>query len=210
MNLFSFDKSFYNRDVNLIAGVDESGRGPLAGPITAAAVVLPRDFMVYALNDSKQLSEKKRDILFELIKKKALFYAVEVIDNKIIDKVNILQATFLAMFYAVAKLKIRPDLCLIDGNRKVPGLFCDQEVIVGGDSKSASIAAASILAKVSRDKIMLEYSKLYPIYDFEKHKGYGTKKHVEILKKYGACPIHRITFCPVSNVISHLRFDINY
>ncbi|MDR2666035.1 MAG: ribonuclease HII [Endomicrobium sp.] len=206
MNLFSFDKNFYNKNVDLIAGVDESGRGPLAGPVVAAAVVLPRDLMIPGLNDSKQLSEKKRKILFELIKKKALFYTVEIIDNKTIDKVNILQATFLAMFYAVAKLKIKPNLCLIDGNRKVPGLFCDQEVIVSGDSKSASIAAASILAKVSRDKIMLEYSKLYPIYDFEKHKGYGTERHIEILKKYGTCPIHRITFRHVTDVISHHVF----
>lgn len=206
MNLFSFDKNFYNKNVGLIAGVDESGRGSLAGPVTAAAVVLPRGLIIPGLNDSKQLSEKKRKILFELIKKKALFYTVEFIDNKTIDKVNILQATFLAMFYAVVKLKIRPNLCLIDGSRKVPSLFCDQEVVVGGDSKSASIAAASILAKVSRDRIMLEYSKFYPIYGFEKHKGYGTKKHIEILKQYGTCPIHRITFRPVTDVISHHVF----
>lgn len=199
MDLFYFDKSFYNKNVDLIAGVDESGRGALAGPVTAAAVVLPRDLMIPGLNDSKKLSKKKRKIFFELIREKALFYAVEFIDSRTIDKINILRATFLAMCYAVAKLKTKPDLCLIDGNRKVLDLlFCEQKVIVGGDSKSASIAAASILAKVSRDKIMFEYSKLYPVYDFEKHNGYGTKKHIEVLKKYGACPIHRVTFCPVN------------
>ncbi|MDR1784756.1 MAG: ribonuclease HII [Endomicrobium sp.] len=203
MSLVSFDKNFYNKEVGLIAGVDESGRGSLAGPLTAAAVILPKSLMIPDLNDSKRLSETKRKILFELIKKKALFYAVEVVDSKTIDKVNILQATFLAMCCAVVKLRIKPDLCLIDGNYKVPGLLCDQEAIVGGDSKSASIAAASILAKVSRDEIMLEYSKLYPIYDFEKHKGYGTKRHIEILKKYGICPIHRITFSPLSDFIFH-------
>ncbi|MDR1401292.1 MAG: ribonuclease HII [Endomicrobium sp.] len=202
MNLFSFDKKFLNKSVGLIAGVDESGRGSLAGPVTAAAAVLPRGLLIPNLNDSKQLSEKKRKILFELIKRKALFYAVEVVDNRIIDKVNILQATFLAMCYAVAKLGVKPDLCLVDGNRKMPGLFCDQKAVVGGDSKSASVAAASILAKVSRDRIMFEYSKLFPVYDFEKHKGYGTKKHIEILKKYGACSIHRMTFRSVKCYLS--------
>ncbi|MDR1511743.1 MAG: ribonuclease HII [Endomicrobium sp.] len=202
MNLFSFDKSFYDKNVGLIAGVDESGRGPLAGPVVAAAVVLPRGLVIPDLNDSKQLSEKKRKILFEIIKEKSLFYGVEFIDSGTIDKVNILQATFLAVCYAVAKLRERPSLCLIDGNRRVPGLFCEQETVVGGDSKSASIAAASVLAKVLRDKVMLEYSELYPVYDFKKHKGYGTKEHIEFLRRYGVSPIHRLSFYPVRDYIA--------
>ncbi|MDR3256887.1 MAG: ribonuclease HII [Endomicrobium sp.] len=202
-NLFSFDKSFYNKNLNLIAGVDEAGRGPLAGPVAAAVVILPKNLIIPNLNDSKKLSEKKREILFEIIKEKALDYAIETVDNKIIDKINILRATFLAMSRAVLKLKIKPDICLIDGNHKISSFsFTNQEAIISGDAKSACIAAASILAKVTRDRIMLEYAKQYPFYEFEKHKGYGTKKHIEALKKYGACPIHRLTFAPINNIIS--------
>jgi ribonuclease HII len=200
-DIFSFDKFFYNRVYYSVAGIDESGRGPLAGPVTAAAVILPKGLAIPDLNDSKQLSEKKRETLFEIIKETALAYAVETVNNKIIDEINILQATFLAMSRAVLKLKIKPDLCLVDGNRKVHGLSFNQKTIVGGDAKSACIAAASILAKVSRDKMMLEYAKQYPIYEFEKHKGYGTKKHIEALKKYGVCSIHRLTFSPISDII---------
>jgi ribonuclease HII len=197
-DIFSFDRNFYNRGFYSVVGVDEAGRGPLAGPVAAAAVILPKDLEIKDLNDSKQLSEKKRGTLFEVIKETALAYAVETVTNEIIDEINILQATFLAMSRAILKLKINPDLCLIDGNHKVHGLFFNQKTIVSGDSKSACIAAASILAKVSRDKMMLEYAKRYPVYEFEKHKGYGTKKHIEALKKYGICPIHRLTFSPCS------------
>ncbi|OEG71608.1 ribonuclease HII [Candidatus Endomicrobiellum trichonymphae] len=200
-DIFSFDRNFYNKGFYPVAGVDEAGRGSLAGPVAAAAVIFSKDSTISDLNDSKQLSEKKRETLFEIIKETALDYAVEIINNEIIDKINILQATFLAMSHAILKLKIKPDLCLIDGNHKVHGLSFNQETIVGGDVKSACIAAASILAKVSRDKMMLEYAKQYPVYEFEKHKGYGTKKHIEALKKYGTCPIHRLTFSPVNDIV---------
>lgn len=208
LDIFSFDKNFYDKGFALVAGIDEAGRGPLAGPVAAAAVILPKDLTIPDLNDSKQLSGKKRETLFEIIKEKALAYAIASVDNKIIDKINILQATFLAMSRAVLKLKIKPELCLIDGNRKVPELLFNQETIIGGDAKSASIAAASILAKVSRDRMMLGYAKQYPVYKFEKHKGYGTKKHIEALKKYGVCPIHRATFTPVSDIISQTKLNI--
>jgi ribonuclease HII len=191
-----------------LTGIDEAGRGPLAGPVAAAAVIFPKDLILPDLNDSKKLSEKKREALFEMIKEKASAYAIETVDNKIIDKINILKATFLAMSRAVLKLKIKPDLCLIDGNQKIPGLPFNQETIVKGDAKSACIAAASILAKVARDRIMFRYAKKYPVYEFEKHKGYGTKKHIEILKKYGHCPIHRITFSAVSNITAESNLNL--
>ena len=206
-DIFSFDRNFYNSGFYPVAVIDEAGRGPLAGPVAAAAVILPKDSAIPDLNDSKQLSEKKREFLFEIIKETALDYAVEIVNNEIIDEINILQATFLAMSRAILKLKTQPDLCLIDGNRKVHGLSFNQETIVGGDAKSACIAAASILAKVSRDKMMLEYAKQYPVYEFEKHKGYGTKKHIEALKKYGICPIHRLTFYPVNDIISQTKLN---
>lgn len=194
---FSFDKKYYDKGLSSVAGIDEAGRGPLAGPVVAAAVILPKDLIIPQLNDSKQISEKKRDLFFEIIKEKAISFSIEIIDNEIIDNTNILQATFIAMKKAVLGLNIVPDLCLVDGNHIIPMLKCDQEAIVDGDAKSASIAAASILAKVTRDRIMLDYAKKYPQYGFEKNKGYGTKKHIEALKKFGACPIHRMSFTPV-------------
>jgi ribonuclease HII len=206
-DIFSFDRVFYNRGFYPIAGIDEAGRGSLAGPVAAAAVILPKDLTLPDLYDSKQLSEKKRETLFEIIKETALAYAIETVDNEIVDEINILQATFLAMSRAILKLKIKPDLCLIDGNRKVHGLSSNQETIIGGDAKSACVAAASILAKVFRDKMMLEYAKQYSVYEFEKHKGYGTKKHIEALKKYGICPIHRLTFSPVSNIVFQTKLN---
>ncbi|MDR3281854.1 MAG: ribonuclease HII, partial [Endomicrobium sp.] len=166
--------------------------------------ILPEDLLILNLNDSKKISEKKREPLFKEIKKQALDYAIEAIDSKVVDKINILQATFLAMSRAVFKLKIKPDLCLIDGNNCVPSLSAfKQKSIISGDKKSASIAAASILAKVTRDRMMFNYAKYYKIYYFEKNKGYGTKKHIEALKKYGICPIHRVTFAPVKNTINN-------
>jgi ribonuclease HII len=208
MDLFSFDKSFYSREVPLIAGVDEAGRGPLAGPVVAAAVILPKGLTIPNLNDSKQLSAREREKLFLIIKEKALGYSIKTVDNKTIDEINILQATFLAMYHAVSKLQIQPNLCLVDGNHIIPNLSLNQVAVVKGDAKSASIAAASILAKVARDKIMMEYAKKYSVYGFEKHKGYGTKRHIESLKKYGVCPIHRLTFAPVRDIISQMKFDI--
>ena len=180
-----------------MAGIDEAGRGPLAGPVVAAAAILPKDISIPYLNDSKKLTEKKRNELFEIIKEKALAYAVSIVGNNKIDEVNILQATFIAMKNSVLSLKIIPDLCLVDGNHKIPSLELNQEAVVDGDAKSAAIAAASILAKVTRDKIMRDYAEKFPHYGFDKHKGYGTKIHMEALKKYGACEIHRQSFAPV-------------
>lgn len=197
MNPFSFDKSYYDKGLNSVAGIDEAGRGPLAGPVVAAAVILPKDIEIQHLNDSKKLTQKKRESLFEIIQKEAIDFSIAVIDNTIVDSVNILQATFLAMKQAVKSLKTKPDLCLIDGNHKVPNIDFEQEAIIDGDAKSAAIAAASIIAKVTRDKIMLDFSIKYPNYSFEKHKGYGTKEHLKALEKFGPCKIHRISFAPV-------------
>ncbi|MDR0399224.1 ribonuclease HII [Candidatus Endomicrobiellum devescovinae] len=208
MDPFSFDKNFYDKGLRFIAGIDEAGRGPLAGPVAAAAVILPKDIIIPDLNDSKQLSEKKREKLFDVIKEKALAYAVEIVDNIVIDQINILQATFLAMSIAVSKLQHKPELCLVDGNHKIPALEFNQEALIGGDAKSACVAAASIIAKVTRDRLMCDYAKQYPVYEFEKHKGYGTKKHIEALRKHGVCPIHRLTFAPIREMFSQTKLDI--
>ena len=176
-----------------VCGVDEAGRGPLAGPVFAAAVILPENCEIEGLNDSKKLSEKKREALFDVIKEKAISYSVASIDEKIIDEINILQATYLAMKTAVEGLDLPADYALIDGNR-MPPLSIDGETVVKGDAKSMSIAAASILAKVSRDRFMLEIDKKYPQYQFSKHKGYGTKLHYEMLAEYGVSDCHRLSF----------------
>ena len=177
----------------LIAGVDEAGRGPLAGPVYAAAVILPEDVRIDGINDSKKLSEKKREELFEKITAQAVSYCIYSVDEKIIDEVNILNATHQAMNGAVDGLDIKPDYVIIDGN-SIKGMEIPHETIVKGDAKSISIAAASILAKVSRDRYITEISEKYPEYGFEKHKGYGTKAHYEAIEKYGICDIHRKTF----------------
>lgn len=176
-----------------ICGVDEAGRGPLAGPVCAAAVILPPDCVIEGLNDSKKLSEKKREALFDVIKDKALAYSIAMASEKEIDEINILQATFLAMKRAVDSLSIKPDYILVDGNRD-PLFDTETELVVKGDSLSASIAAASVLAKVTRDRFMLEIDKKYPQYQFSKHKGYGTKLHYEMIAEYGISDVHRRTF----------------
>lgn len=176
-----------------VCGVDEAGRGPLAGPVCAAAVVLPDDVYIEGLNDSKKLSEKKREELYEKITDAALSYNIEMVDEKVIDEINILQATYMAMNRAVCGLKIKPDYVLIDGNR-IEGMEIPHETVVKGDLKSVSVAAASILAKVTRDRYICDIAKMYPEYNFAKHKGYGTKEHTEAILKYGPCPIHRMTF----------------
>ena len=176
-----------------IAGVDEAGRGPLAGPVYAAAVILPEGTFIEGINDSKKLSEKKREELFDVICEKASAYCIAEVSHTRIDEINILNATFEAMNKAVNGLNIRPDYVLIDGNR-IKGMEIPHETVVKGDAKSISIAAASILAKVSRDRVMYEMAEQYPLYGFDKHKGYGTKAHCDAILKYGACEIHRRSF----------------
>lgn len=187
----AFEKEYSS--YKLICGIDEAGRGPLAGPVVAGACILPKDARIMYINDSKKLSEKKRELLFEEIKDKALAYAVGIVDEKVIDQINILQATYMAMRQAVEKLGLKPDLTLNDAVT-IPDLGIKQVPIVKGDAKSISIASASILAKVTRDHLMMEYDKLYPEYGFAKHKGYGTAAHYEALRKYGPSKIHRMTF----------------
>ncbi len=167
--------------------------------MVAAAVILPKDIIIESVNDSKKLTPKKRDVLFDEIKQKSFSYGIGIVDAETIDKINILQATFLAMRKALEQLSVKPDLVLVDGNHKIPNIVFRQQAIVSGDAKSACIASASILAKVTRDRIMLDYAKIYPEYGFEKHKGYGTKAHLEAVKKYGPCPIHRLTFAPLNS-----------
>ena len=176
-----------------IAGVDEAGRGPLAGPVYAAAVILKPVARIDGINDSKKLSEKKREELYDVIIENSIAYAVYSIDEKTIDEVNILNATHMAMNGAVNSLSVRPDFVLIDGN-SIKNMTLPHETIVKGDAKSISIAAASILAKVSRDRYIIKMAEKYPEYGFEKHKGYGTKAHTEAILKYGPCEIHRKTF----------------
>lgn len=190
---YTYEHSAYLRGYTAVCGIDEAGRGPLAGPVYAASVLLPEGLMIDGMNDSKKLSEKKREALFDVIVENALAYGIGFADEKEIDAVNILQATFLAMRRAFDAMQRTCDYVLVDGNR-MPPMPVPGETIVKGDGKSPSIAAASILAKVSRDRVMLEYAKQYPEYQFEKHKGYGTKVHVEALRTYGPSPIHRRTF----------------
>lgn len=190
---FEFERAAKEKGYNLVCGIDEAGRGPLCGPVCAAAVILPDDCEIEGINDSKKLSEKKREALFDVITSKALAYSVSMVDAKTIDEINILQATFLAMRNAVGGLALKADYALIDGNQK-PGLEIEQQTVVKGDAKSVSIAAASILAKVTRDRYMYEMDEKYPEYQFGKHKGYGTKLHYEKISEYGICPEHRKTF----------------
>lgn len=193
INMWQFEDSCYEKGYKFVCGVDEAGRGPLAGPVCAAAVILPPNIDIPGLNDSKKLSDKRRRELYPIIQEQALAYAVAFADVAEIDEINILQATFRAMERAVSSLSLAPDYVLIDGN-KLPQLPVEAQAVVHGDSLSASIAAASVLAKVTRDDIMLEMAKSYPEYGFEIHKGYGTKAHYDALTANGPCKIHRITF----------------
>lgn len=193
MDWLEYENAALNSGFEIVCGIDEAGRGPLAGPVYAAAVILPKGHIVEGVNDSKKISEKKRDFLFDKIIDECVCYSIGTATELEIDEINILQATFLAMQRAVAGLDIKPDIALVDGNKQ-PGLDIAEQTIVKGDSKSANIAAASIIAKVSRDRYMLEMAEKYPEYQFEKHKGYGTKLHYEMIEKYGISPIHRKTF----------------
>lgn len=191
---YEFEKAAVNSGFSCICGVDEAGRGPLAGPVCAAAVILPEDAVIEGLDDSKKLTEKKREKLYDIIKETAVAYSVAYGTLEEIENVNILEATYLAMNRAIEGLSVKPDFALIDGNRVPRGIKIPCETIVKGDSKSMSVAAASVLAKVTRDHLMLEYDKKYPEYNFKKHKGYGTKEHTELIKQYGPCEIHRLSF----------------
>lgn len=193
IHMWEIENTFFEKGTQLICGVDEAGRGPLAGPVCAAAVILPPHVQIPGLNDSKKLTDKRRRELFPIIREQAVAYSIAFADHKEIDEYNILQATYLAMERAINGLSVKPELALIDGNRaKDFGL--PVQTVVHGDSLSASIAAASILAKVTRDDLMLEMAKEYPEYAFEVHKGYGTKAHYSALAAHGPCPIHRMTF----------------
>lgn len=192
-DFWQIESAHFDRGVQTICGVDEAGAGPLAGRVYAAAVILPRGWDAPYLNDSKKVTEKRREILYEKIIQAAESYAIAWADEKEIDEINILNARMLAMERAIQALDKTPDLALIDGNRST-GITCPNETVVKGDARSASIAAASILAKVARDRYMLEQAALYPQYAFERHKGYPTKLHYERLREYGPSPIHRRTF----------------
>jgi len=193
VNLWAIEDSCFAEGYSLVCGVDEAGRGPLAGPVCAAAVILPPHLEIPGLNDSKKLTDKRRRELYPVIKERAVAYGIAFATHEEIDSINILQATYLAMERALAQLTVKPDIALIDGNRaKDFGL--PVKTVVHGDSLSASIAAASVLAKVTRDDLMLRLAEEYPQYGFEIHKGYGTKAHYEALAAYGPSPIHRMTF----------------
>ncbi len=191
---FAHEKQANSKGFLSVCGVDEAGRGPLAGPVYAAAVILPVDCVIEGLNDSKKLSEKKREQLFDVIVEKATSYCIASASVEEIEEYNILNATFIAMNRAIDGLNTPADYALIDGNRVPSGINVPCETIVSGDAKSCSIAAASVLAKVSRDRAVAELDEAYPQYNFKKHKGYGTKEHIEAIKKYGPCEIHRMSF----------------
>lgn len=193
IDMLQYEKEAYDKGYQFVCGVDEAGRGPLAGPVCAAAVILPKDYLIDGVNDSKKLSEKKREMLFDKIKEEAISYSIALVHQDVIDEINIREATKVAMKNAVEGLDVPADYAMIDGNM-LPDLSIDADFIIKGDAKSESIAAASILAKVTRDRYMLEIAEKYPQYQFEKHKGYGTKLHYEMLAEYGPCEIHRRSF----------------
>ena len=198
MDLWVYEREAFDAGIKLVCGVDEAGRGPLAGPVCAAAVILPPGLEIPGLNDSKKLTDKKRRELYDVITAQAVSYGIAFASEQEIDEINILQATFLAMQRAIDKLDVRPDLALIDGNRDhgaLAKITTPHETIVGGDGASLSIAAASVLAKVSRDHYVVEVlDPMYPEYQFARHKGYGTKLHYQMLDQYGPSPVHRMTF----------------
>lgn len=193
MNWIEYEQNAELKGYKAICGVDEAGRGPLAGPVCAAAVILPPNTIIDGVNDSKKLTEKKRETLFDVIKETAVSYCIAYASVEEIESINILNATMLAMKRAVEGLEVKADYAMIDGN-KMPPIDIDGETIVKGDAKSMSIACASILAKVSRDRLLYEYAKEYPQYQFDKHKGYGTVAHREAILEYGPCPYHRMSF----------------
>ncbi len=192
--LKKMDKEFYDKGVKYIAGIDEAGRGPLAGPVVVASVILPQDSMIEGINDSKKISEAKREKLYEIITNEAISYGVGIIYQEEIDKINILQATKKGLTEAIKQMSIKPNVIMVDALSGIDTLGIPYKSIIKGDAKCYSIAAASIVAKVTRDRIMREWDKVYPEYGFESHKGYGTAKHIAAIKEYGPCPIHRRSF----------------
>ena len=192
--LKEIENEIYNSKIETICGIDEAGRGPLAGPVVVAAVIMPKDSMIEVVNDSKKVSQKKREILYEQIINEAIAYGVGIIDQKEIDKINILNATKKGLTTAIKELKVKPQRILVDALTGIDTCGIPYTSIIKGDAKSYSIAAASIIAKVTRDRIMREWDEIYPEYGFEKHKGYGTKMHIDAIKEYGLCPLHRLSF----------------
>lgn len=199
MEMFRYEHEAMDRGLEIVAGADEAGRGPLAGPVSVAAVILPKDLILPHLNDSKKLSAAVRDKLYDEIMEKAVCVRHAFIDEQTIDKINILQATIKGMYKTIFNLAPEPQMVLVDA-LELPELPMYSQALIKGDSKSASIAAASIIAKVKRDRLMDEYDKKYPEYGFAAHKGYGTAQHIEALRKYGPCPIHRLSFEPVKSI----------
>ena len=195
-NLKKIEEDIYNKSENFkyICGIDEAGRGPLAGPVVVASVIMPRDSMIEGVNDSKKVSEKKREKLYDLILDEAISYGIGIIDQSEIDEINILNATKKGLTKSIKELKVKPDLILVDALTHIDTNGIPYESIIKGDAKSYSIAAASIIAKVTRDRIMREWDKIYPQYGFGKHKGYGTSAHISAIKEYGLCPLHRKSF----------------
>ena len=198
--LKQIEEELYNSGVNLICGIDEAGRGPLAGPVVVAAAIMPRDSMIEGVNDSKKVSEKKREKLYDLITDEAIAYGVGIIDQKEIDRINILNATKEGLTMAVKELNPKPDLIIVDALSKIDTEGIPYKSIIKGDAKCYSIACASIIAKVTRDRIMRQWDEVYPQYGFIKHKGYGTAAHIAAIKEYGLCPLHRLSF--VKNIVN--------
>ena len=198
-NLKEIEKEFYDKGVEYIAGIDEAGRGPLAGPVVVASVIMPKDSMIEGVNDSKKVSEKKREKLYDIILDEAISYGIGIIYQDEIDKINILQATKKGLTEAVEQMKIKPNLIMVDALTGIDTLGIPYKSIIKGDAKCYSISAASIIAKVTRDRIMREWDKIYPQYGFEKHKGYGTAAHIAAIKENGLCPLHRHSF--VKNIV---------
>ena len=192
--LKSEEEKIYANKVEYICGIDEAGRGPLAGPVVVGAVILPKDSFIEGINDSKKISEKKREKLFDLITEEAIAYSVGIVSQNTIDEINILNATKLGVKIALEELKIKPDMIMIDALKGMDTLGIPYMSIIKGDAKCYSIAAASIIAKVTRDRLMRQWDEIYPVYGFSKHKGYGTKEHIEKIKEYGPCILHRKSF----------------
>ena len=195
LNLKQIDKEFFDMGMQYVCGIDEAGRGPLAGPVVVASVILPKNSMIEGVNDSKKISESKREKLYDAILQEVISYGIGIIYQDEIDEINILQATKKGLHEAVSNMKIKPNVILVDALTGIDTLGIPYKSIIKGDAKSYSIGAASIIAKVTRDRIMREWDKVYPEYGFAEHKGYGTAKHIEAIKKYGLTPIHRKTFC---------------